>query len=75
MQRSACITHIIEDQDIFGAVDDVVNGLESCPCSLGQAQIDPRFMLFSSSDTVDCYVQLLPHGISAQSCCYSTVST
>ena len=73
MQRSACITQTIEDQDIFGALDDVVNGLESCPCSLGQAQVDPRFIFYSSSDTAECYVQLLPYGTSAQSCCYSTV--
>ena len=72
-QRALCIASVIEDSDIFGEVDDIFFSLESCPCSLGQAQVDPRFALYLSEDEFDCYIQLVPYGTSVQGCCYSTM--
>ena len=72
-QRALCITRALEDQDIFGSLDDVFAELESCPCSLDQAQVDPRFVLYFSSEEFDCYVQLFPYITAVQGCCYSTL--
>ena len=72
-QRSSCIIRAFDDADIFGEWDDVFFYLESCPCSLSQAQVDPRFGLYMSTDEYDCYVQLIPYGTLVQGCCYSTV--
>ena len=71
-QRSICIRNAYEDADIFGFVDSVFYQLESCPCSLSQAQVDPRFGQYITGDDYECYVQLLPYGTSVQGCCYST---
>ena len=70
--RSECILNTYEDLDIFGSIDDLFFQLESCPCSISQAQVDSRFGLFITSDTFDCYIQLIPYGTSVQGCCYST---
>ena len=70
--RSECILNTYEDLDIFGSFDDLFFQLESCPCSISQAQVDPRFGLFITSDTFNCYIQLIPYGTSVQGCCYST---
>ena len=70
--RSECILNTYEDLDIFGSFDDLFFQLESCPCSISQAQVDPRFGLFITSDTFDCYIQLIPYRTSVQGCCYST---
>lgn len=72
-QRALCIARVLEDQDIFGPVDDVFVKLEACPCSLDQAQVDPRFVLYFSSEEFTCYVQLFPYITSVQGCCYSTL--
>jgi hypothetical protein len=72
IQRSMCITKTHEDRDIFGPAEDIFIMLESCPCSVGQAQVDPRFTLFFTSDEYDCYVQLIPYVSAVQGCCYST---
>lgn len=72
-QRAQCIISVLEDEDIFGSLDEVFVKLEPCPCSLGQAQVDPRFVLYFSSEEFDCYVQLIPYETSVQGCCYSTL--
>ena len=72
-QRSTCLLSAYEDLDLFGSLDDIVDNLESCPCSIGQAQVDPRFALYITNDELDCYVQLIPFGTSVQGCCYSTM--
>ena len=72
-RRSTCILMAYDDLDIFASLDDVLYYLESCPCSLSQAEADPRFELSSSTNEYDCYVQLIPYETSVQGCCYSTV--
>jgi hypothetical protein len=74
-RRSTCLLMAYDDMDIFGSLDDVFYNLESCPCSLSQAEADPRFELSSSTNEYDCYVQLIPYETSVQGCCYSTVDS
>lgn len=73
IQRSMCILKAYDDADLFGDLSDVILNLESCPCSLGQAQVDPRFGFYITNDQYDCYVQLIPYETSVQGCCYSTM--
>lgn len=69
--RSQCISRVGEDKAVTGDVAEIASGLQSCPCTLGQAQVDVRFISYTSSNTAICYMQLLAAGSSVQSCCYS----
>lgn len=69
--RSQCIFRVGEDKALIGDVAEIASGLQPCPCTLGQAQVDVRFISYTSSSTAICYVQLLATRSSVQSCCYS----